>query len=1107
MRRNLSHHLLSLGFGTLLAVPLLIGVLGREASGAPVFSRAAPASRTRLAADAESNGRDVTILNLDLAELTAFRGAGGGRLSLPTNAGEVRLVLKPFDVLGGGQVTLSGATGTRPAGANVSLFRGQVDGDADSWAVIAMSPTGVNGTFESNGRRRVLAPLGATVAGAAPQLVLADDTRDESLSAARWQCGVEGADAERALRDPARAGRDRLRLPGAEALATSSRLQLKIAVDCDFEMFAKLGGEPTAAARYMLVVLGTISLIYERDVNCNLIFPYLNFWTDSNDPYTASTTQAQLPQFRNYWNANRSGVSRSLAHLVSGRNLGGGIAYLDVLCGSFGYGVSAIDGNYTYPNNATTWDIEVIAHELGHNFGSPHTHSCDWQAGGFVPVGALLDTCNTAEGSCNSASPRVPPDKGTIMSYCHLLSAGISNIRLDFHPACKTVMRMAAEDATCETVVALQPPTELIGTPTSTGVQLSWTPGTTSGVTSYDVHRSRYQLDVASPKRGSTSSLGFTDEGFGTYFYRVRSIGAADSSQFSGELKVTACGLATASSFPTGGGPIAATRGDFNEDGIEDLATPNFVDGTVSVLLGEGVGGVGAGSFASPLTYFAGALPSCAVSGDWNGDGIADLAIGNNGSSNVSILFGKGSAGIGNGQFMSSSTVSGVSAPMDLAKGDFNEDGILDLVAVGGASTATLLFGNGASGVGNGTFSVGPTLTDLISPRAVQVADFDEDGIWDLAIAHDPGARVYRGAGTGGKGNGTFGPGTTYPCGVTPFSIAASDFDADGIVDLAIGNITSNNISILIGQGNGGIGTGAFVAGGSFPANDAPYGVKVADWSGDGIVDLVVANNTSARSVSILVGGGSASVGDGSFDAPTTFATTGPPRNTQVGDFDEDGATDVVSVNASSSSVNLLEASCLPTLTPSLALVQPDGGEVWLTGEEREIQWALGPGVVAVHLEVSRDGGVNWQRIAEHLIGTSFPWTVTEPFTSSARVRVVDAVFASRSDASDTTFTIVSPAAVAAPTPPRPRLALAGAWPNPARRQLTVAISLPDGAPATLELLDLAGRRLAGRSVGGLGAGTHQVSLLPERVLPQGVYLLRLARAGETRSCKVAFVQ
>jgi hypothetical protein len=137
-----------------------------------------------------------------------------------------------------------------------------------------------------------------------------------------------------------------------------------------------------------------------------------------------------LDQFRNEWTANMDDVERNIAHILSGRtNLPyGGVAWLSVVCNhNYGYGVSGyLNGFFPYPledNHSNNWDLVVMAHELGHNFGTLHTHD------GYTPP---IDNCGN--GDCTGA------ENGTIMSYCHTCSGGIANIRLGFHDRVQEVI-------------------------------------------------------------------------------------------------------------------------------------------------------------------------------------------------------------------------------------------------------------------------------------------------------------------------------------------------------------------------------------------------------------------------------------------------------------------------------------------------------------------------------------------------------------------------------------------------------------------------------------------------------------------------------------------
>jgi hypothetical protein len=135
-----------------------------------------------------------------------------------------------------------------------------------------------------------------------------------------------------------------------------------------------------------------------------------------------------------------SSVPRTIAHYITTRPGGlGGIAWVNVLCANpnsgYGYAFSDIDGTF---NNLPvySWDVMVVAHETGHNFGSPHTHSCSWPGG-------PIDSCYAVEGGCYTgpAIPRV----GTIMSYCHLNGS----IALYFGTLPSELIRTRAESAAC----------------------------------------------------------------------------------------------------------------------------------------------------------------------------------------------------------------------------------------------------------------------------------------------------------------------------------------------------------------------------------------------------------------------------------------------------------------------------------------------------------------------------------------------------------------------------------------------------------------------------------------------------------------------------------
>jgi len=194
----------------------------------------------------------------------------------------------------------------------------------------------------------------------------------------------------------------------------------QVGIDSDWEFTNRLfGGDVDASAAYALTLVGAISQIYQRDLNIRMEITFLRVWDTSDDPWTQTDIGRQLTQFRNYWQIFMYDVPRNDAHLLSGRNLGGGVGELPGLCQGVhgGYALSAnLGGFFPYPAvdfDRQNWDPYVVGHEFGHNFGAPHTHE-------MTPP---VDTC--ASGGCIH--------DGTIMSYCHLCPGGLRNIRLGFH--------------------------------------------------------------------------------------------------------------------------------------------------------------------------------------------------------------------------------------------------------------------------------------------------------------------------------------------------------------------------------------------------------------------------------------------------------------------------------------------------------------------------------------------------------------------------------------------------------------------------------------------------------------------------------------------------
>ena len=214
----------------------------------------------------------------------------------------------------------------------------------------------------------------------------------------------------------------------------------------------------TTATNYIGNLLGYASTTaYINEIGTSLVVQSVSLWTTSNDPWTQNNgTLCGLLEFGRYWNINKTNVSRTIAHFMSGKNLGGGIAWLGVLCsGSFGFSAScpglptdapwgggygytaSLSGAFDVTHPTMMWDIMSVSHEIGHNFNSPHGHCYNGIGGNASPI----DQCFSGESGCYSGPTSLPgaagAGSGTLMSYCHLVRSSYSDIAMTFgtnHP-------------------------------------------------------------------------------------------------------------------------------------------------------------------------------------------------------------------------------------------------------------------------------------------------------------------------------------------------------------------------------------------------------------------------------------------------------------------------------------------------------------------------------------------------------------------------------------------------------------------------------------------------------------------------------------------------
>src|SRR6266550_696397 len=298
--------------------------------------------------------------------------------------------------------------------------------------------------------------------------------------------------------------------------------------------------------------------------------------------------------------------------------------------------------------------------------------------------------------------------------------------------------------------------------------------------------------------------------------------------------------------------PGEMVLGDVNADGNLDLAFISHDSYGVTLLLGDGKGGLALAP-NSPIVMKQGQHPHThgIGMGDFNGDGKLDLATVNNADNNVSVAFGDGRGGFARAP---SSPFPVGPSPYPLALGDINTDGRLDMVATATATgpgraeqlplsrALTLLLGDGRGG-----FQTSQIPMRTGEPWFVAIGDVNGDRKPDLLVTHHEKHELTV---LLGDGAGRFREPEDSPLdmGHNAYQMVLLDVNRDGRSDMVA--TAGNGIRIMLGDGSGGFR----------PAPHSPletdrgtWRMAVGDINRDGKIDVVTCNSES-KTVSVLLG-------------------------------------------------------------------------------------------------------------------------------------------------------------------------------------------------------------------------------------------------------------
>lgn len=401
---------------------------------------------------------------------------------------------------------------------------------------------------------------------------------------------------------------------------------------------------------------------------------------------------------------------------------------------------------------------------------------------------------------------------------------------------------------------------------------------------------------------------------------------------------VNTCSFEPVAGIGTGAQGYGLAVGDIDGDGKVDIAVPDYANGLVHVYRNISSAGVlSSGSFAAAVDFPAGTNPYFTEIADIDGDGKLDL-IATGYASNILSVF-RNTSTLGSISFAAPAVLATNVGPYQIATGDLDGDGRTDIAISNANSGGVSIWQNiGSPGsITSGSFSA---KFDIAMPSqwVIAIKDLDLDGKPDLISgpALSTTLTVFQNISTVGVLNaGSFAAGVNFTVGTWPEFITVGDLDNDSRPDIVTSSGPDTKISILKNtSAPGTINASSFAPKVEFATGSEPRGVEITDFDGDGLADIALANQINNQVWIYKNQSTPGTINAGSFAAPVGFTAGGNLRSVKGADFDGDGKPDLAVGNWSNPSLTVLRNDILGTtsVTGFSPSTGPVGSTVTITG-------------------------------------------------------------------------------------------------------------------------------------------------------------------------------